>query len=229
MLAVRQAWSHSSRQTNACGYGSPRARGRQMRSTIRCKTTGFRDGNSPHLPPSNPAPSNIGPRLLAVGILVHRRGPDLAVDATADPRAGRARRVPGRDRADLARRKAIAPARVDRLVMFSNMPAARRGLIRGVHGDHNHHGCADRQCQKPDCRGAHLSLPSSVMDSPNILITEVRSSHAIRTRLSIGIVADRRRPYLAIDATGVARADLACSAPRGSHGTNFVRGPGTPQ
>jgi len=46
--------------------------------------------------------------------------------------------------------------------------------------------------------------------------------------LAVGIVFERRRPYLAIEASGKTRADFASPAPRRGHRTNLLRGRGTP-
>src|SRR5579872_99346 len=91
-------------------------------------------------------------------------------------------------------------------------PSARVALARRNHG--NGDG-TDGHCHKTD-RMSHQNLPGS-------------ASWSAIGALSIGIVVDRRRPHLAMEAPRGARADIARLAPGRSREARLFGSPGTSQ
>src|SRR5579864_1639009 len=128
------------------------------------------DKHQRRLEPVNcPSPAGVGARGLPVGIIVKRRRPDLAVEASRVARTDTASPAPrGSDGANLPRSPwivpvgahaaGIVPAGDDSIVLLPQMvPATCLGLTWRDRGDQD--GCrGDSQDQTPDRNCAHSYL-----------------------------------------------------------------------
>ena len=73
------------------------------------------------------------------------------------------------------------------------------------------------------------ALDRPTIDNGTLCTTACLSPSRVGARgLAVGILVERRRPDLAIEASPAARTHVASPAPRWRHGAKFLRGPGTP-